>query len=171
MADPSQIEQVILNLGVNARDAMPSGGQLIIRTANVHLDRSKARQISVSLEEGDFVELSVTDTGVGMDDATKSRIFEPFFTTKGPGKGTGLGLATVYGIVRQTGGGISVESARTRNDFPHLSPARAVAGRRKQTARRARRNDRRASRQCSSSRMKKSCASWFAMSWRNKATT
>ena len=109
-ADPTQLEQVILNLGVNARDAMPNGGVVTIRTSREHLDNKSAKRISRSLRSGDYVVLTVADTGTGMDDETKARIFEPFFTTKGPGQGTGLGLATVYGIVNQSGGGILVDT-------------------------------------------------------------
>jgi CheY-like chemotaxis protein len=107
--DPSQLQQVLMNLAVNARDAMPRGGTLSISTANVRLP-SRALERNPEIEPGPYVMLTVTDTGVGMDVRTKARIFEPLFTTKRVGEGTGLGLSTVYGIVRQSGGHVIVDS-------------------------------------------------------------
>jgi PAS domain S-box-containing protein len=108
-ADPGQIEQAIVNLAVNARDAMPNGGRLSITLANIELDSQVASRIE-GLSAGRYVRMDVVDNGIGMNEETMSKIFEPFFTTKEAGKGTGLGLAMVYGLVRQSGGSIEVES-------------------------------------------------------------
>jgi two-component system, cell cycle sensor histidine kinase and response regulator CckA len=120
LADPAQIEQVLLNLIVNARDAMPNGGMITVRTANVHLDAEAPEITQANIAPGDFVMLAVADDGIGMDQATQARIFEPFFTTKDTGRGTGLGLSTVYGIIRQTGGAITVTSERDKGASFHV---------------------------------------------------
>ncbi len=113
-ADASQMDQVLVNLVLNARDAMPSGGRLAITTENVTLGDERLEAEGLTLSPGAYTMLSVSDTGLGMEESTRARAFEPFFTTKPKGKGTGLGLATVYGIVDQSGGGIAMDTGPGR---------------------------------------------------------
>ena len=108
-ADPIQVEQILLNLGKNAADAMPEGGRLIIETSNVDVDEALANE-DTGLKKGGYVLLRVSDTGCGMDEETLEKVFDPFFTTKEVGKGTGLGLASVYGIVKAHEGHITCQS-------------------------------------------------------------
>ena len=135
MGDRVQIERVLVNLVVNARDAMPKGGYLTIRTSDAWMDEGWSTVGSTELVPGPHVVLEVADTGIGMDAETRRRVFEPFFTTKDVGSGTGLGLSTAYGIVQQMGGAIEVESepnrgARFRSYFPQASEPALTAARR-----------------------------------------
>jgi CheY-like chemotaxis protein len=124
--DPTQLEQIIMNLALNARDAMPNGGTVRISVRN--LEEPDDRRPDPDLTRGPFVRITVSDTGEGMDEATKARIFDPFYTTKLDGKGTGFGLSTVFGIVAQSGGQIDVETALGKGSAFHVDLPRVMAG-------------------------------------------
>ena len=146
-ADPSEVENAVLNLAINSRDAMPAGGKLVIETANVVLEESDVAS-EVGGKPGEYVRLSVSDTGAGMSKEVLARVFEPFFTTKEPGKGTGLGLSVIYGFVKQSGGHVTVYSELGRGTtvnlyLPRIATERGAAASARQptpaTQRRARR--------------------------------
>ena len=128
LADPVQVEQSVLNLAINSRDAMPNGGTLQIAARNAALPKGERRPDG-DVKPGEYVQITVTDTGIGMDDATRARMFEPFFTTKPQGQGTGLGLSTVYGFVRQCGGYIDVLSTPGKGTSIEILLPRAPAPR------------------------------------------
>ena len=124
-ADPGQIENAVLNLAINARDAMPNGGRLVIETQNASLD-AEAVEMLPGFAPGDYVLLSVADTGIGMTPEVQARCFEPFFTTKGPSKGSGLGLSTIYGFARQSGGNVTIYSEPGRGTTVNIYLPRAT---------------------------------------------
>jgi len=132
LVDPNQLTTALLNLAVNARDAMPNGGRLTIETGNAFLDEAYVDALAESIEPGQYVLIAVSDTGHRMDEDTLAQVFEPFFTTKASGKGTGLGLSQVYGFVRQTRGHILIKSEVGAGTSVKLylprAPAEAVEG-------------------------------------------